>query len=269
MKTALASVIANDEIARDVRVLRLEDADQARNVRPGQFVHLRAAPAPVQTTDPLLRRPLSVLRTGASRLNDLPAAQYEILYDVVGRGTELLTHLRPGDLVDVLGPLGQPFKIDRAARNVLLVGGGVGIVPLVALAEEALTRGLTVTLLAGFRTADKVFPAALVPEAVEYVVATNDGSFGHPGLVTEFVPAYATWADQICACGPVPMLRALASIDGVRPRGRRPKPVQIAMEEHMGCAVGVCLGCVVPTRRGLQRVCRDGPVFDLKEMGWG
>jgi dihydroorotate dehydrogenase electron transfer subunit len=268
VKTALASVIANEEVARGVHVLRLEEAEQARDVRPGQFVHLRCAPAPVRTTDPLLRRPLSVLRTGASSANDLPAGQYEVLYDVVGRGTELLSGLRPGDLVDVLGPLGQPFTIDRSTRNLLLVGGGVGIVPLVALAEEALHAGLSVTLLAGFRTADKVFPAERVPEDVEYVVATDDGSFGHPGLVTELVPEYLGWADQICACGPVPMLKALGSIDGVRPRGKRAKPVQIAMEEHMGCAMGVCLGCVVPTRRGPQRVCRDGPVFDLQEMGW-
>lgn len=269
MKTALASVIANEEVARDVRVLRLEEADQARDVRPGQFVHLRCAPAPVRASDPLLRRPLSVLRTGASARNDLPSSQYEVLYDVVGRGTELLSTLRPGDLVDVLGPLGQPFTLDRSARNLLLVGGGVGIVPLVALAEEALGKGLAVTLLAGFRSKDKVFPAARVPEDVEYVVATNDGSFGHAGLVTELVPAYLDWADQVCACGPVPMLKALGALDGVRARGKRGKPVQVAMEEHMGCAMGVCLGCVVPTRRGPKRVCRDGPVFDLGEMGWG
>lgn len=268
MKVGLASVIANQEVARDVRVLRLEEDDQARDVRAGQFVHIRPAPVPVRSTDPLLRRPLSVLRTGASALNDLPSGQYEVLYDVVGRGTDLLTHLRPGDLVDVLGPLGHPFTIDRATRNLLLVGGGVGIVPLVALAEEGLRQGLAVTLLAGFRTADKVFPAGLVPEDVEYVVGTNDGSFGHAGLVTDLVPDYLTWADQICACGPVPMLRALASLDGVQSRGNRGRPTQIAMEEHMGCAMGVCLGCVVPTRHGLQRVCRDGPVFDLKEMGW-
>lgn len=268
MKQALASVIGNDEIARDVFVLRLEEADQARDARPGQFVHLRCGPSDGLSTDPLLRRPLSILRTGASPQNGLPVSQYEVLYDVVGRGTELLSRLRPGDLVDVLGPLGQSFTIERTTQRLLLVGGGVGVVPLVALAEEALRQGLAVTLLAGFRSADKVYPAALVPEAVEYVVATNNGSFGHHGLVTELIPDYVDWADQVCACGPVPMLKALTTIEGLRRVGRRGKSVQIAMEEHMGCAVGVCLGCVVPTRRGLQRVCRDGPVFELEEMGW-
>jgi dihydroorotate dehydrogenase electron transfer subunit len=266
VKQALATVVANELIAEGVFVLRLDEADQARDVRPGQFVHLRVGQAAGASYDPLLRRPLSVLRTGTSEVNDLPPTQYEVLYDVVGRGTEMLAHLRPGELADVLGPLGRPFEIERQTSRLLLVGGGVGIVPLVALAEEAIRRGIAVTLLAGFRNRGKVFPAEQVPAAVEYVVATDDGSFGHPGFVTELIPAYASWADQVCACGPVPMLRALARLPELR--ARRRLPIQIAMEEHMGCAMGVCLGCVVPTRKGPQRVCRDGPVFELSEMGW-
>lgn len=259
MKQALASVIANQEVARDVFILRIEQPEQARDVKPGQFVHLRCG----EPFDLLLRRPLSVLRTGASPVNDLPASQYEVLYDVVGRGTDIFSRLRPGDLVDVLGPLGRPFQLERATCRLLLIGGGVGIVPLVALAEEAIRRDVAVTLLCGFRSVAKALPADRLPAEVEYVVATDDGSAGHRGVVTEIVPQYLTWADQICACGPVPMLKALAKLE-------RPErlPVHIAMEERMGCAMGVCLGCVVPTRRGLQRVCRDGPVFRLDEMGW-
>ncbi len=259
MKQALASVIENLEVARDVFILRIEEPEQARDVKPGQFVHLRCSGA----SDPLLRRPLSVLRTGVSPLNDLPASHYEVLYDVVGRGTDIFSRLRPGDLVDVLGPLGRPFRIERATRRLLLVGGGVGIVPLVALAEEAIRRDVAVTLLCGFRSAAKAFPTDRLPAEVEYVVATDDGSAGHRGVVTELVSGYLPWADQVCACGPVPMLKALAKLE-------RPKhlPIQVAMEERMGCAMGVCLGCVVPTRRGLRRVCRDGPVFGLDEMGW-
>ncbi|HLZ07580.1 MAG TPA: dihydroorotate dehydrogenase electron transfer subunit [Chloroflexota bacterium] len=193
----------------------------------------------------------------------MPTGQYDVLYDVVGRGTALLADLRAGDFADVLGPLGRPYAIRRATRRLLLVAGGVGIVPLIALAEEALRRQVDVTLLAGFRTANKIFPADLVPNEVEYVVATNDGTMGHAGVVTSLLPDYLTWADQICACGPVPMLKELAA-----QRRTGSLPTQIAMEEHMGCAVGVCLGCVVPTKRGNRRVCRDGPVFDLAEMGW-
>lgn len=259
MKQALASVIANEEIARDVYILRLEEPDQAREIKPGQFVHLRCGTA----HDPLLRRPLSVLRTGAAPNNDLPAAQYDVLYDVVGRGTEALSHLSAGDLVDTLGPLGRPYTLDRVTRRLLLIGGGVGIVPLIALAEEAIRRDLSVTLLAGFRDSTKVFPADRVPAEVEYLIATDDGSAGFEGYVTTLATRYLAWADQVCACGPVPMLKALARLD--RPRHL---PIQIAMEERMGCAMGVCLGCVVPTRHGPQRVCRDGPVFALEEMGW-
>ena len=263
MKQALASVIANQSIADGVYVLRLEEPDQARDARPGQFVHLRCGPVDRSSFDPLLRRPLSVLRTGASRRNDLPLGQYEVLYDVVGRGTALFSQLRPGDVVDVMGPLGRPFTIERQTARLLLVGGGVGIVPLVALAEEALHRQVAVTLLAGFRTVAKAFPARMLAPEVEYIVTTDDGSYGRQGFVTNLVAEYASWADQVCACGPVPMLRALAELNLSRRLS-----VEIAMEEHMGCAMGVCLGCVVPTRRGNQRVCRDGPVFKLEDMGW-
>ncbi len=263
MKQALASVRYNLEIAENVYVIRLEEPDQAREVRPGQFVHVRCVGPDRFASDPLLRRPLSVLRTGANPRNDLPSGQYEVLYDVVGRGTQLLTGLRPGDLADVLGPLGKPFSIARTTKRILLVAGGVGIVPMIALAEEALRLNVEVTLLAGFRTERKVFPPRLVPREVEYIVATDDGTMGHAGVVTSIVADYLAWADQICACGPVPMLRALAMN-----RTTGTLPTQIAMEEHMGCAVGVCLGCVIPTRTGNQRVCRDGPVFDLAELGW-
>jgi dihydroorotate dehydrogenase electron transfer subunit len=261
VKQALASVVSNTEIADNVYVLRLEEPDQARDIRPGQFVHVRCVGPTV--SDPLLRRPLSILRTGASVLNDLPTGQYDVLYDVVGRGTHLLTGLRPGDFADVLGPLGNPFTLERTTRRILLVAGGVGIVPMIALAEEAIKRNVEVTLIAGFRTRRKVFPAQLVPREVEYIVATDDGTMGHHGLVTALLPELLPWTDQICACGPIPMLRALAAnqLTGSL-------PTQIAMEEHMGCAVGVCLGCVVPTRSGYQRVCRDGPVFNLADMGW-
>lgn len=267
MKQALASVITNQAVAEGVYVIRLEEAEQAREVRPGQFVHVSCNGTMARSFDPLLRRPLSVLRSGAVRggqsRQGLTSGQYEVLYDVVGRGTENLSRLRPGDIVDVLGPLGRPFQLDRGTRRLLLVSGGVGIVPLVALAEEAIQKGIACTLLAGFRRAGKAFPPERLPPELEYTVATDDGSLGYHGLVTALVPEHLDWADEIAACGPVPMLQALARLE--RPRSL---PVQIAMEERMGCAMGVCLGCVVPTRHGRQRVCRDGPVFPIEDMGW-
>jgi len=282
VKQVLAPVVSNAEVAQGTYLLRLHVPEIAAHARPGQFVHVRCAPVWARPTnpdrpspqpspiadafakgegvsslawDPLLRRPLSIMRTHRE------SGEIEILYDVVGRGTALLSRARPGEALDVLGPLGRPFELKASTRQALLVGGGGGVPPLVALAEEALAKGVSVTLVAGFRTAAKVFPAELLPPEVEYVVTTDDGSAGRPGLVTEPLAEYLCWADQLFACGPLPMLKALARLD--LPCGL---PVQISMEERMGCAMGVCLGCVVRTRHGLQRVCRDGPVFDLREL---
>jgi len=260
MRQARAHVLANLEAAQGTYLMRLRAPSIAAHARAGQFLHVRCAPVATAGSlshDPLLRRPLSILRTRRE------SGELEILYDVVGRGTEYLSRARVGDELDVLGPLGRPFTLKPATRHLLLVSGGIGIVPLVALAEEALARNVLATLVAGFRTAAKVFPAELLPPEVEYVVSTDDGSLGQPGLVTAALGEYLPWADQLCACGPTPMLRAVARLP--LPRSL---PVQVSLEEHMGCAMGVCLGCVVPTRRGLQRVCRDGPVFELRELGW-
>ncbi|MBI2938895.1 MAG: dihydroorotate dehydrogenase electron transfer subunit [Chloroflexi bacterium] len=257
MKQLVTLVTANVEVAARVHVLRFAALGIAQTARPGQFVHLRCA----RESDPLLRRPLSVLRTVRDPANR--PVEAEVLLDVVGRGTALLSQIRPGDALDVLGPLGRPFEVLPTTRRALLIGGGVGIAPLIALAQDLLPRGVEVVLLAGFRSAAKAFPAALVPPEAEYVVATDDGSLGHQGLVTELVGEYRPWADQAFACGPIPMLRALAGL-----RLHDALPTQVAVEEHMGCAMGVCLGCVVPTRKGLRRVCHDGPVFDIREMVW-
>jgi dihydroorotate dehydrogenase electron transfer subunit len=124
---------------------------------------------------------------------------------------------------------------------------------------------MSVTLAVGAATAAYVFPTRLLPDAVEYLVATDDGSAGHAGFVTDLVPEQLAWADAVYACGPIPMMRALAGIM----RYQAPtKPGQIAMEERMGCAMGVCLGCVVETTKGPLRTCTEGPVFDIGQIVW-
>ncbi len=260
MRQALAKVRENREVAESTYRMRLRAPEVAAYAKPGQFVHVRPSPAGEAGTfsfDPLLRRPLSLLRA------DPKAGEVEILYDVVGRGTALLARARVADELDVLGPLGKPFELAPKTRHALLVGGGIGVVPLIMLARAAIARDVSVTLLAGYQTAAKAFPTDLIPPEAEYVVTTDDATLGRPGFVTAAVPEYLAWADQIFACGPVPMLQALGRLDVPRST-----PVQISMEEHMGCAMGVCLGCVIQTRHGLKRVCRDGPVFSLREMVW-
>jgi dihydroorotate dehydrogenase electron transfer subunit len=160
------------------------------------------------------------------------------------------------------------------------------------LADEAIGDGRAVTLLFGAATAREVYPSTLLPGEVEYVVATDDGTLGRRGFVTELIPEYEAWADQAFACGPRPMLAALAHLaEGRRDRlgvarlgrkrggGRAAEPgsaaarrkafLQVSMEQNMGCAVGACLGCVVMGATGQpQRVCREGPVFASGEIAW-
>jgi dihydroorotate dehydrogenase electron transfer subunit len=159
------------------------------------------------------------------------------------------------------------------------------------LADEALADGRRVVLLFGAARAAEVYPSALLPDEVEYIVATDDGSVGHAGFVTQLVPGYEAWADQAFACGPFPMLRALAHVAAGRDKrlgvarlggkrrasvpvlgsvaARRRSWLQVSMEQNMGCAVGACLGCVVMGSDGApQRVCREGPVFASGEVDW-
>jgi dihydroorotate dehydrogenase electron transfer subunit len=258
--------------------------------RAGQFVHIR----PGDFSGLILRRPFSFNTV------DRASGQLTIHYRAVGRGTDWFTRLRPGDRVDMLGPLGQPFEVDPRSRHLLLIAGGLGMAGVRMLADDALRAGREVTLLFGAASVTEVYPSSLLPDEVEYVVATDDGSLGHAGYVTDLVPAYEGWADQAFACGPVPMLAALARLVagrsnrlGVASLGRKPgrgrgragsssraaEPgspaarrkafLQVSMEQNMGCAVGACLGCVVMDAQGApQRVCREGPVFASTELDW-
>ena len=228
--------------------------EMATLCHPGQFVMVRTNGG----LDPLLRRPLSVHRIAKEYPTYLA-----LLFSKVGRGTELLAHLRPGESLDILGPLGQGFEIHPDSKNLLLVGGGMGVAALVALADEALEQGKSITMLLGSRNAALIYPHALLPPEVELVVATDDGSAGHYGVVTDLVPRYLDWADQVFACGPNAMYQKLA--EEVR-RARSQKPVQVLLETSMACGFGVCYGCAVETRQGMKLVCKDGPKFELRDV---
>jgi dihydroorotate dehydrogenase electron transfer subunit len=233
-------------------ILELDAPEVGRSAVPGQFVHLRVG----DFWDPLLRRPMSIFKIRAQGVS--------ILVREVGRGSDLIARSEPGQVLDCLGPLGRGFSLDRRATRLLMVGGGYGVAPLIGLAELALSGGAEVTLLVGAASAEHVFPPALLPPAIEYHAATMDGSLGHVGYVTDLVPRFLGWADAVYSCGPHGMLESLARECRAHPS----IPVQVAMEQRMGCAMGVCLGCVTPTIHGYQRVCRDGPVFPIEELVW-
>jgi dihydroorotate dehydrogenase electron transfer subunit len=196
--------------------------------------------------------------------------EFSILYDVVGRGTAWLAERRPGDAVFAWGPLGRGYSTRAVGQNLLLVGGGIGIAPLLWLADDAVEKGKSVVLIDGARDAQGVFPAGLVPPEVEVVVTTQDGSAGRKGLVTDVLPEYFAWADALFVCGPNAMFAAVADtvrrLEGhQRARGR--KPVQALLEAPMGCGTGICYGCAVFDRRGEPRlVCKDGPRFDIRDI---
>jgi dihydroorotate dehydrogenase electron transfer subunit len=253
----------------------------AHGTRAGQFVHMRTP----DYSGLVLRRPFSVNTVDRAR------GLISIHFRVTGKGSEWIARSRPGERLEMLGPLGRPFEVDPRSRHVLLVAGGLGIAGVRMLADQALEEQRQVVLLFGAASAGEVYPSSLLPDEVEYVVATDDGSLGHHGFVTELLPAYEAWADQAFACGPVPMLRVLARqaagrdgrlgvarLAGKRrvrgpalatPLARRRSFLQVSMEQHMGCAVGACLGCVVMGVGGApQRVCREGPVFASGEIDW-
>jgi dihydroorotate dehydrogenase electron transfer subunit len=167
----------------------------------------------------------------------------------------------------MLGPLGNTFSIAGRTKRVLMLGGGVGVAPLVMLSDEASARGLDIVFIMGAATEAELLPGSELPGVAEYVVATDDGSRGWRGLATGLIPEFASWADQVFACGPEPMFRTLRTVINASRLNGHPK-VQISVERDMACGLGACLGCVVETTRGYATACVQGPVFDLDEVIW-
>jgi NAD(P)H-flavin reductase len=222
---------------------------------PGQFAMLAAVERWGGGEDerPFLPRAFSVARLG-------DGGRLDFVLEDVGPGTERLCALRPGEDVWLLGPLGRGFAppaSDPPARRPVLVGGGVGIAPLMIWSDAL---GGAATTLLGFRDAAHAKGAALIPGAR---VATDDGSAGHHGLVTELLAAElgAGGSVEVYACGPPPMLEAVRALCA-----EHDVPAQLALESGMACGFGACFGCVVPTRNGYVRLCVDGPVLDAATL---
>ena len=264
MLLAQGRVVNSTEVGQLGTVLQIAAPEIAGQARAGQFVHVR----PGTSFEPLLRRPYSFNRI------DRGAGEIELIVKPLGPGGEWVAARRAGDGLDLLGPLGSAFVVHRSTRNLLLVAGGTGIAPMRVLAEQESARR-NVTLLMGGRSVAHLWPSDLLPPTVEYVTTTEDGSFGINGRVTDAIGPLLEWADQVCACGPWPMLAALGRLRDEADRassaypGRRPLlDAQIAVEQHLGCAMGVCRACVVVTAQGNARVCREGPVFALSDVAF-
>jgi len=188
-----------------------------------------------------------------------------LLLTIVGKGTRWLSQRKTGESIDIFGPLGNGYSIHPGSHNLLLMAGGIGVAPLVSLAQQAPKQGCSATLLLGAPTASQLYPKNLLPPKVKLITATEDGTTGKRGVVTDLLPDFTGWADQVFACGPVGMYKTMAALSEQLPKL---KSAQISLEVRMGCGLGVCYGCTVKTKSGLKQVCKDGPVFNLDDILW-
>ena len=233
----------------------------AEEARPGQFVMVQASAG----QDPLLRRPFSIHQVSGD-------GTIQILFKVVGRGTKMLAETKKGDMLSVFGPLGKGFPLSKPGKNICMIGGGMGIAPLLFLGKWLLRSGYSgqlITLL-GARTAAEINHLAkdFSQLGIQPVIATDDGSAGHHGLVTQLMLKHMDPSEdwQVMTCGPYPMMRGVVEIcKGMSWR------CQVSMETMMACGMGACLGCAISKPNDLQsyqHVCKDGPVFDMSEIVW-
>jgi len=253
MKIELLPVVKHEQLTPTVYALHLRSKYIADTIQPGQFVNIKVQ----QSNYPLLRRPFSV----ASKEDDTIA----IIFDVVGEGTHILSKKEPGDIIDVLGPLGRPFTMPGLESIPVLVAGGLGMAPMPILTQTLAGHGITnVTTFLGARSKDYLIDYKL--KNVHY--ATDDNSKGFHGTVVALLDAWLSAVEEkkvtVYACGPNPMLRALQIT-------LRKKSVQgqVSLECVMACGVGLCQGCPVASAdsdRKFKLVCKDGPVFDIHSV---
>lgn len=249
MKQVRASVISNAEVTPGVHLMWLRAPEIAQDARPGQFVLASAGDRY------FLSRPIS--------LHLIDDDNVALLVRITGKGTEWFSEQKKGAELDFIGMLGNGFEIKSSDKRLLLVAGGMGIAPVLFLAQEAVSRGLTTTLLYGAPTKKELYPLDELSSGIETIIATDDGTAGQKCLVTDLIPEYINEADAVFACGPLPMYK-----DMTRRRQKllKNKPCQISLEMRMACGHGVCYGCTIETKQGLKQVCKDGPVFELDEV---
>ena len=253
-----AKLIKKEKLLDGLYKFSVEAKEIVDIAKPGNFVEIRIN----ENLDPFLRRPISIYNL------DKEKGILEFIFQVKGKGTELLAKKEEGDLIDIIGPLGSgTFKFE-GKQNIAIIGGGIGIFPLYELAKQAKESGINIHTYLGFRnkelvTLEKEFGAV----STNLTITTDDGSYKEKGFAINFLnnDLEKENFDCIYACGPLPMLRAvkkLAEEKGIS--------CQISLEEKMGCGLGVCLGCAVKTAASPKdapeyvHVCKAGPVFDSK-----
>ncbi len=243
MKQSLFTIVSNEALTDSVYKMVLS-GDTSAITEPGQFVNIRLA-------GKFLRRPISVC--------DYDEATLTLLYKVVGSGTEQMSGMAPGEILDILTGLGNGYDLPLSGSRPLLLGGGVGVPPMYNLAKKLLAQGKKVTVIMGFNTKSEIFyEEAFQKLGCTVIVATADGSYGIKGFVT--TPMEGLDYTYFYTCGPEPMLKAVYKAS--RTSG------QMSFEERMGCGFGACMGCSCKTLTGYKRICKEGPVMKKEEILW-
>jgi dihydroorotate dehydrogenase electron transfer subunit len=265
-RTFDARILENRPVGGYFRLVLEDRHGVLADALPGQFLNLKVQPG----WSPLLRRPFSIARLRRGRGK---ALEVEVLYAVVREGTRLLSQKVQGGTVDVLGPLGRPFPHLDREHPALLVGGGIGIPPLIYLAEHLVARRVPVSVFLGARTgADVVGREVFRGLGVPLAVYTDDGSLGHRGFVTDLLARHlgsgrCPKGTVIHACGPRPMFRSITEI-----ARKHRTPAYLSWEESMACGLGICLTCSCPVVEGealrMVRTCVEGPVFEASQIRW-
>jgi len=254
-----ARIIDNREVATEHFKITISSKYITSHAKPGQFVQIRCS----DLSDPLLRRPF-----GIHRINNTDET-FEVIYRVIGKGTRLLSRFQVGSPISVLGPLGNGFSIDKKKKIAVFIGGGCGTAPLFAAAAEAKKNIKAVYSVIGVNQRDAILCEQEYRElGAETIVTTDDGSYGRKGLASDvLMEIMGSKLDAksavIFACGPKPMLKAVSEI-----AAQLKIECQLSLDEWMACGIGACKGCAVKTKAGYRMVCKDGPVFDSKEIVW-
>lgn len=247
MKKTVMNILGHEEVGYQLRCLTLAGTTGAK---PGQFVQVAVS----ETMDPFLLRPISV--------HDAGEGQLSLLYRVAGRGTEYLSRKKAGETLALVGPLGNGFPLSE--QDAVLVAGGIGAAPLYYLLRTLHANQRKTTFLYGAKTAGELARReSFRALASVYREATDDGSSGYAGMVTDLLePLLSGGSPVVYACGPEPMLHQVSRLADLHNT-----PCYVSLEARMACGVGACLGCVIPAAGGqYRRVCADGPVFDAREV---
>jgi dihydroorotate dehydrogenase electron transfer subunit len=257
-------MLRRKKLQEKVFKLTLSSSLICNNAKPGNFVHIRVS----QSGSPLLRRAFSIHKLERSKNG------FEILFRVIGSGTKILSKALPGESLDVLGPIGNSFTLPKKQQQVMLVAGGMGIAPLWFLLNHLMRRvgkGKLTFFLGCKNKEELLYVENLKSMGINLVIATDDGSAGRKGLITEVFFKEMKKRNHVhkrlavYSCGPQMMLKRMSEISK-----KLNLCCQISLETHMACGMGACWGCVVKLKDGnYKRVCVDGPVFDAREVDWG